>query len=173
MNLLFLLAGLLSVAGALGVILAKQPIHQVLATVLNFIGLAVLFISLDAEFMGVIQLIVYGGAVMVLFLFVIALLSAGKDPVERDLGTMSAQQIAGYSIGGGVLLMLGLVAVVGKGSTTEFATKLQEYNGHGFGTVHTFGWELLTTHVLPFQVLAFILMVAVVGVVILVGRQKA
>jgi len=163
----FVVAGLMALAGALGVILARYPVHQVVATVLNFIGLAVLYLSLSAEFMAVIQMIVYGGAVMILFLFVIALLTARKDPMERDQNLLSPQRLVGYALGGAMLLMLALVGLVGKGSGS-FA-KVAE----SFGGVGPFGLELLTVHVLPFELTAFILMVAVIGVVILVGRQKA
>ncbi|HLN62895.1 MAG TPA: NADH-quinone oxidoreductase subunit J [Symbiobacteriaceae bacterium] len=166
--LLFIVAGLLCVAGALGVILAKQPVHQVLAMILNFIGLAALYMSLSAEFMALIQMIVYGGAVMVLFLFVIALLTARKDPMERDHGQLSGQAVAGWSIGGGIALMLAVVGIVGK-----VPAKLADVDFNTFGTVKAFGMELLTTNLLPFELTAFVLMVAVIGVVILVGRQKA
>lgn len=167
MSILFILAGLLSVAGALGVVLARQPVHQVLSTVLNFIGLAVLYLSLNAEFMSVIQIIIYGGAVMVLFLFVITLLTARKEPIERDVNYLSGGRLAGYSIGGGVLLMLALVGVIGTdggGPAAAIDTT--------FGSVGAFGMELLTTHLLAFELTAFVLMVAVIGVVILVGRQQ-
>lgn len=168
MNLaVFIVAGLIAIAGALGVILARYPVHQVLATVLTFIGLAVLYLSLSAEFMAVIQMIVYGGAVMILFLFVIALLTARKDPMERDQSLLSPQRLVGYALGGAVLLMLALVGLVGKAGGS-FAAITET-----FGGVKGFGAELLTVHVLPFELTAFILMVAVIGVVILVGRQKA
>jgi len=168
MNALFIIAGLMAIAGVIGVILAKQPVHQVLATVLSFLGLAALYLSLQNEFMAVIQMIVYGGAVMILFLFVIALLSAGKDPVEKDAGKLSLPAILGFSFGGAVLVMLGLVGLFGKEGAVAFGKVAEE-----FGQVKAFGYELLTTYVLPFELLSFILMVAVIGVVILVGRQKA
>lgn len=167
MNLLFLIAGLLSICGALGVLLAKQPVHQVLSTVLNFIGLAVLYLSLSSEFMAVIQMIIYGGAVMVLFLFVIALLTARKEPIEQEQpGTSSTQVIAGWSIGLGILTTLSLAGLWGRAGGTLAALP------EGFGSVGNFGQELLTTHLLPFELTAVVLMVAVIGVVILVGRQQ-
>lgn len=170
MNLiLFIVAGLMAIAGALGLILAKQAVHQVLATVFNFIGLAALYLSLSAEFMAVIQLIVYGGAVMILFLFVISLLTAKKDPMERDHGKLTGQVIAGWAIGGAIALMLAVVGLVAKVSAKAPAAVTFDT----FGTVKHFGQELLVTHVLPFELTAFVLMVAVIGVVILVGRQKA
>jgi NADH-quinone oxidoreductase subunit J len=168
MNLLFIVAGLMAIAGVLGVILAKQPVHQVLATVFSFIGLAALYLSLQNEFLAVIQLIVYGGAVMILFLFVIALLSARKDPVEKDAGRLTRPAILGFSFGGALLLLLAVVGLFGQEGGRAWPQVAGE-----FGQVKEFGHQLLTTYVLPFEVLAFILMVAVIGVMILVGRQKA
>ncbi|HYG58323.1 MAG TPA: NADH-quinone oxidoreductase subunit J [Symbiobacteriaceae bacterium] len=167
--LLFIVAGIMCIAGALGVILAKMPVHQVLSTVFNFIGLAVLFLSLSAEFMAVIQMIIYGGAVMVLFLFVIALLTARKDPMERDHGKLTGQTVAGWAIGGGVMAMLALVGIIGQATDKPMA----QVDFNTWGTVEHFGMELLTTNILAFELTAFVLMVAVIGVVILVGRQKA
>ncbi|HEY8346376.1 MAG TPA: NADH-quinone oxidoreductase subunit J [Symbiobacteriaceae bacterium] len=168
MNPVFVVAGIIAIAGALGVLLAKHPVHQVVATLANFIGLAALYLSLSSEFMAVIQLIIYGGAVLILFLFVIALLTARRDPVERDEDQLPGQKVAGYAVGGAVLLMLALVGAMRSISPGEVAAIEPD-----FGSVARFGYELLTTHLLPFELLAFILMVAVVGVVILVGRQKA
>jgi NADH-quinone oxidoreductase subunit J len=164
---LFIIAGLMAIAGVLGVIFAKAPIHQVLATVLSFFGLAALYLSLEAEFMAVIQMIVYGGAVMILFLFVIGLLSANQDPVEKEKEDRGPALAIGFALGGAILAMLAIAGLTKKIDPTALA-KLPE----GFGTVKAFGAELLTTNLLPFEILAFVLMVAVVGVVILVGRQK-
>lgn len=166
--IVYAIAGLLAVAGALGLILAKQPVHQVISTVLNFLGLAVLYLSLSGEFMAVIQMIVYSGAVMILFLFVITLLTARKDPVEREANGRSAQVIAGWALGGAIALLLATTALVGKGAAKPVVAVADN-----FGTVKEFGHQLLTVHVLPFELTAFVLMVAVIGVIILVGRQKA
>lgn len=168
MNLLFIAAGLIAIAGIIGVILAKQPVHQVLATVVNFLGLAALYLSLQSEFMAVIQIIVYGGAVMILFLFVIALLSARKDAMEKDAGKLTRPAILGFSLGGALLILLTIVGLSGQEGNAGWPQVAAD-----FGQVKAFGYQLLTTYVLPFELLAFILMVAVIGVVILVGRQKA
>jgi NADH-quinone oxidoreductase subunit J len=105
----------------------------------------------------------------VLFLFVIALLSATKELERTEQKGLTVQRIAGFSIGGAMLLMLALVGLVGG---LEYDTVFPAVATE-FGEVGHFGWALFTTHVFPFEVLAFILMVAVIGVVILVGRQKA
>nr|PZN37094.1 MAG: NADH-quinone oxidoreductase subunit J [Bacillota bacterium] len=167
MTPVFLVAAALAVAGALGVILSRQPVHSVLALVLNFLGLAALYISMDAEFLGVVQLIIYAGAIMVLFLFVIGLLTARKDPVEREGSEpLPLQRPLSIAAAGALALLLG-------GSL--LAARLGGRPGvpQGFGTVKEFGRHLLVTHVLPFELTAFVLMVAVVGVIVLVGRKQA
>ncbi len=168
MNVVFIVAGLMAIAGVLGVILAKQPVDQVISTVFSFLGLAALYLSLQSEFLAVIQLIVYGGAIMILFLFVIALLSARKDPVEKDVGQLTRPKLLGYSVGGALLVMLAIVGLFGHEGRLDWAQVPAD-----FGQVKAFGYQLLTTNVFPFEVLAFILMVAVIGVMILVGRHRA
>lgn len=168
MNALFIVAGLMAIAGVVGVILARQPVHQVISTVFSFIGLAALYLSLTSEFLAVIQLIVYGGAVMILFLFVIALLSAKTEAVEKDAGKLTPQAFVGFVTGGALLAMLAIVGLVGQSPTGGWAQVPADY-----GQTKAFGYQLLTTNVFGFELLAFILMVAVIGVVVLVGRQKA
>lgn len=163
----FAVIALMTILGAIGVITAKTAVHSVLALVLNFIGIAVLYLSLDAEFMAVIQLIIYAGAIMVLFLFVIGLLSARNDAAERPLERLKAQGPAGLAIGGAALLLLAGAGLAGARGAAAGALP------QGFGTVAHFGSQLLTTYVLPFELTAFVLMVAVIGVVVLVGRKQA
>lgn len=167
MNLLFIVAGLAAIAGVIGVIFARQPVHQVIATVFSFVGLAALYLSLTSEFLALIQLIVYGGAVMILFLFVIALLSARREPVEKDVGKLTPAAFVSFTIGGALLAMLAIVGLVGRSAAEGWPQVPADY-----GQTKAFGYQLLTTHVFGFELLAFILMVAVIGVVILVGRQK-
>ncbi len=168
MNALFVIAGLMAVAGVLGVILAKFPVYQVMSTVFAFLGLSALYLSLQSEFLAVIQLIVYGGAIMILFLFVITLLTARRDPVEKDVGQLTKPKLAGYAVGGALLIMLAIVGLFGGEGRVAWSQVPAN-----FGQVQPFGYELLTAHVFPFEVLAFVLMVAVIGVMILVGRHRA
>lgn len=165
MSLVFVVAAFVAVSGAAGVVLAKSPVHSVLALVLNFIALAVLFLSLQAEFMAVIQLIIYAGAVMILFLFVIALLTARKELPASPNRWLKNQEVLGAAAGLGLMAVLGTVALAGDGATAEVPAD--------FGTVMAFGRSLLTTNVFVFELTAFVLLVAVIGVVILVGRHEA
>lgn len=168
MSPLFWVAGAVAVAGAIGVVASRTPVHSVLALVVNLLGLAALYLSLEAEFLAWIQIIIYAGAIMILFIFVIALLTARKDPVEREEGKLEGQRELGLVavIGGAVLFVSAALAATPVGGGVQ---RLAE----GFGTAAYFGRELLTTHVFSFELTAFVLMVAVIGVVILVGRRQS
>ena len=120
MTLLFFLAlSILAIAGALGVVLSKNPVYSALSLLLNFAILAVMFIMLHAQFVAVVQIIVYAGAVVVLFLFVIMLIGG-------DLGLFAARgrgrTIAAYvAVVAGVLMLLGLgyMAIAGVTASTD------------------------------------------------------
>lgn len=164
MVLFFALGSLMAVAGASGVVAARKPVHGVIALILHFLGLAALYLTLQAEFLAVVQVIVYAGAVMVLFLFVVALLTAHAQTPETRPGRLPGQ---GWLAG--VIALLFLAALVPLG--VAVAGRAGGWEGD-FGGVIRFGRELLTTHVLAFEVLALVLMVAVIGVVILAGRPQ-
>lgn len=165
MTFLFIAAAALAIAGAVMVCVAKNPVHNVLALVTNFLGLALLYLTLHAEFLAVIQIIIYAGAVMVLFLFVIALLTAGTKPVENAKETLPYQAAAAVAVGFILVALLGVRAVPARVPVPAVFAN--------FGSVAEFGKQLLTTNLFAFELTAFVLMVAVVGVVILVGRSDA
>lgn len=164
------IAGAIGVLGAIGVVAAKTPVHSVLALVVNILALAALFLSLHAEFVALIQVIIYAGAIMVLFLFVIALLTASRDPMERPTSRLRSQSEFGLMVGLGVglLIIAAVVRGVGSGAFGALVDVAPE-----FGTAAEFGKVLLTTHIFPFELTAFVLLAAVIGVVVLVGRRKA
>ncbi len=166
MSALFVVAGAIAVLAAVGVVLAKSPIHSVMSLVLNIVAMAALFLSLQAEFLAVIQIIIYAGAIMILFLFVIALLTSRIDPIERPKSSTPGQDLVAAAVG---LASMGLLGVTAFLSKTPAAGRLPE----DYGSTGWFGLHLLTTHVLAFELTAFVLMIAVVGVVILVGRREA
>lgn len=164
MTAVFIAAALLAVLGAVGVVAARIPIHSVLALILNFVALAVLYLSLDAEFMALIQVIIYAGAVMVLFVFVIGLLTTRKEAPEGAERLAGQRMLAGMA-GGAVALLLGLAAL-------SRAVAPPAGVPADFGSVASFGSASLTRFVFPFELTAFVLMIAVVGVVVLVGRRE-
>lgn len=171
--IVFWILALLLVTSAVWTITQKSPVYSVVGLLANFAALAVMYLTLNAEFLFVIQLIVYSGAILILFVFVIALLSSGIGPfsegpnrLPRALVPALALALAGCGLLGYAFerASFGPVAVPAAGTT------LGEVGQSGvFGSVADFGAALFSTHLLPFEVTALILMVAVVGVVVLAG----
>lgn len=165
MSLALIIAGGLALGGAVGVLVSRAPVHSVIALIVNLIGLAGLYLTLHAEFLAVVQVIVYAGAVMILFLFVIALLTVKREPDQvrsvRSVGSLPAKVLAAAL----VALLLCLAALwTDTGGSASVASE--------FGTVRAMGDALFLVHVLAFEVSALVLLVAVLGVVVLVGRRQ-
>jgi len=177
---LFFLAAAGAIAGAVGVVLLRDPFYSVLALVVHLVCLAVLFLLLRAEFVAAVQVVVYAGAVMVLYVFVVAYVGGEGDRFETDrLGERlrgpgpagSRARLGGAALGGALLLEL-LIALLGTG--------LKGIGGHGagyspgprtFGTPAYIGQLLLTRFLLAFEVASFLLLVAAVGAVVLARRR--
>lgn len=164
MNMLFVIAAIVAVLGGVGVVLARPPVHSLLALILNLVALAVLFLTLSAEFMALIQIIVYAGAIMVLFLFVIGLLTVKAEEIDVGPARLPGQRVGGMVAAGLLALLL---IVVGAFSAGDGWAGLAE----GFGSVRAMGEVLFLVHVFPLQLAALILLVAAVGVAMLLGRQ--
>ena len=163
---LFWVCALVILASGLWVISSRQPVHSVIGLIVNFAALAVLFLTLSADFLAMMQIIIYAGAILVLFLFVIALLSVGDQPVEIGAGRLRFQAVPS--------IVAGLAALLAMGAGVRLASWSQSASGMtpGFGSVATFGTELLTTHVFAFEVTALILLIAIVGVIMMAGRKE-
>jgi NADH-quinone oxidoreductase subunit J len=162
---LFLILAFLTIGSALTVILHRSPVYSALALVNTLFLLAVLFVLLDAHLVAALQVIVYAGAIMVLFLFVIMLLSLTADPHESGrIGLRSA------AAAGGVLLALEL-GLVGWGS----ALRAQLGDGveipSSYGSIESLAEQLFTKHLLPFELTSLLLLVAIVGSVVMARRR--
>jgi NADH-quinone oxidoreductase subunit J len=162
----FFLAAIGALAGAIGTVALRNPFFTVLSLVCHLLSLAALFLLLRAEFIAAAQVIVYVGAVMVLYLFVVAYVGGGEDPI-RAAGTPSLRWVS-------LLFALALfaelcIAVLGTG-LTAFG---EEGSGFfaGFGTPAQIGRLLLTDFLLAFEVASVLLLVAAVGAVILARRR--
>lgn len=164
MNIIVIVAMLLMVAGAVGVVISRIPVHSVLALVVNLIGLAALFITLGAEYMGLVQLIVYAGAVMVLFVFVISLLSATRSPLERPIDLLPGQSSIGSVFGIALLVGISVAAL-------QQAFPAVQAVQPGYGGIKAFGAAMFYEHVFALQLAALLLLVAVVSVVSLIARR--
>lgn len=172
----FWVLAIVMLASAVWCITATRPVYSVVALLLHFAALAAMYLTLNAEFLAVIQLIVYSGAILILFLFVIALLSSGVAPFS--VGPDRLPKIV-YPALGLIVVALGFITYALARTTaaaTPVATSGPALGAVGdagvFGSVADFGKALFTTYLLPFEVTALILMVAVIGVILLAGDSS-
>ncbi|MBV8198688.1 MAG: NADH-quinone oxidoreductase subunit J [Candidatus Eremiobacteraeota bacterium] len=164
----WILAAILIVS-AVWTIVAAKPVYSVVALLLNFAALAVVYLTLSAEFLAVIQIIVYSGAILVLFVFVIALLSSGVTPFATGPNRLPKIWMPAAVFVLAALVFL-VVALSHAPVTTPPATAPVGNQGV-FGSISDFGKTLFTVQLLPFEVTALVLMVAVIGVITLGGEQ--
>jgi NADH-quinone oxidoreductase subunit J len=177
-QVLFFIAGFGAIAGAVGVVMLRDPFYCVLALVAHLISLALLFLLLRSEFVAAVQVVVYAGAVMVLYVFVVAYVGDEQDTLAERLrgssavgsGTRAAALLAGMALLVELLIALlgtGLKAVDGKGAPYAVGTG----ESHTFGTPAYIGQLLLTRFLLVFEVASFLLLIAAVGAVVLARRR--
>ena len=163
----FVILSLVMIASAVFVVTAKKPVYSVVGLLLNFVALAITYLTLHAEFLAVIQIVVYSGAILILFVFVIALLSSGTKPFDVGPNRMPHVLIPAAIFG-----VIGLVAIIITIAHSTFAPNViagATGDADVFGSVGDFGVALFTHNLLPFEVTAFVLMVAIIGVVLLAG----
>ena len=150
--------GMTAVLASLGVILCATPIYSALYLIGNMVCLAMLFLLYHAEFLAVVQVVVYAGAVMILFLFIIALLGAKKE--ERDL---SFQNLSGLGFIG--LLFCELLMSMMVGETKPVEGQLTPEVVQQVGSAKAIGIELFSHHMIPFELASLLLLVAAVGII--------
>ena len=157
-QLLFFAAAIGALGGAIGVVVVRNPFYSVLALVAHLLSLAVLFLLLRAEFLAAAQVVVYAGAVMVLYVFVVAYIGGVDEPLGEEraaitrLGPLFAFALL-------VEICLAVFDTSGKG-------------GPGFGTPARIGELLLTKFLVSFEAASFLLLVAAVGAVLLARRRR-
>ncbi len=162
--LFFLFAGI-ALVGALGVVLAANPVHSALSLVTVLVSIAALFVVQDAQLLAAVQVIVYAGAIVVLFLFVIMLL--GVDRSESTAETLRFQRTAALVLGAG--LVATLIALISPGWATG-EESVRGVLGQG-GNIKTVAESLFTTFLWPFELTAVLLVIAVIGGVVLARRS--
>jgi len=167
--LFFLMAGL-TLAGALGVVLARNPVHSALFLVQTLLSVAVLFLLQDAELVAAVQVIVYAGAIVVLFIFVIMLL--GVDRREALTETLRFQRPIALALGALVLVEILLLAGHSWATGAKTASGVPLSGGGDFGSnIQRVARVLFTDFLWPFQLTAVLLAIAVVGSVALARRS--
>jgi NADH-quinone oxidoreductase subunit J len=165
-EVLFFIAGIGAIAGAIGVVRLDNPFYSVLALVFHLLSLAALFLLLRAEFVAAAQVVVYAGAVIVLYVFVVAYVGGADQPMRPAGGP--ALQVGAIAFSAMLFVEL-VIAFLGSG--------LQAIDSHGaqfdpgFGTPGRIGELLLTKFLLPFEVASFLLLIAAVGAVVLARRR--
>jgi NADH-quinone oxidoreductase subunit J len=165
-QVLFFVAGIGALAGALGVVVLRNPFYSVLALVCHLLALAVLFLLLHAEFIAAAQVVVYAGAVMVLYLFVVAYIGGSDEPLRPEGGLVTAFGPL-FAAAIGVELCIAFVA-----SGLEALDTRGADIGAGFGSPGQIGQLLLTRFLVPFEAASYLLLVAAVGAVVLARRRR-
>lgn len=175
---LFIIFALIAVVAALGVILSRKPVYSALFLLVNFATLAAMYIMLRAQFLAMVQIIVYAGAIVVLFLFVVMLIGSGelsrgdrRDTETREGGATSPRRVPVSRIVAVALAVL-LLAGVGYGLITG-----QLYPTQGSpaafdaGSVEAIGAVLYTEYLLPFELASVLLLVGMIGAVVLARNE--
>jgi NADH-quinone oxidoreductase subunit J len=170
----FLVAGGACIAGALGVVLSRNPVHAALSLVGTLFGIAVLFVAQEAHFLAAVQIIVYAGAIVVLFLFVLMLLGVDRseDLAIEPLG--GAHRVASVLVGLAVLGLPLLAFHSTEGDATGAPAQPGDANlmQDGATDVAQLGESLFTTYLFAFEITSVLLVIAVVGAVVLARKVK-
>lgn len=164
--ILFGILGLVAVVASVAMITRPNPVMSAIFLVLNFFALAGLYLLLYAQFIAVVQVIVYAGAIMVLFLFVLMLLNTEGEP--NILKERKSLKVMGIAIAVLVFLQIGYIILYShpaEGLTKEVAESINA------GKIETIGTELYTTYVLPFLASGFLLLSATIGAIILAKKK--
>jgi NADH-quinone oxidoreductase subunit J len=162
-QILFWLLSVMALFGALMVVTSKNPVHSVLWLILTFFAISGHYILLNAQFLAIVNIIVYAGAIMVLFLFVIMLMNLGKSiEPQRNRWLRMAGAVAG-----GCLLLV-LVAALRDSEVKGYSAMV---NQGSIGLIKNLGKELFTTYVVPFEISSILFLSAMVGAVV-IGKKE-
>ncbi|MFK7924643.1 MAG: NADH-quinone oxidoreductase subunit J [Bacteroidia bacterium] len=157
---LFWVFSILGLAGGVGLILNRSAIYSALSLILNFFSIAGLYLSLGAEFLAAIQILVYAGAIMVLFLFVIMLLN-----LQDEHGVTKFDSRRGIAL----LLAVGFIA--------EMVYVFRSFSGSSvggtfeFGSVESVGRSMMTEYLFPFEMISVVLLVALIGAIVVARKH--
>ena len=171
----FVVAGAMVLGGAVGVVVRNHPVHAALSLILTLFGIAVLFISMEADFLAAVQVIVYAGAIVVLFLFVIMLL--GVDNAEDlRIEPFKVQRPVAVAVGSGLVVLIGMAVIASRKapipevvqSDAVQAAALDPQNSN----IKALARDLFSDHVLAFELTSVLLVIAVVATVMLARKPK-
>jgi NADH-quinone oxidoreductase subunit J len=164
---LFIIFGGLALVGALNLLFQRHPIHSALSLVVVMMSLAVLYWSLGAEFLAAAQVIVYSGAIMVLFVFVIMLLNAGTE--QRTRGSRAAYAV-GIPGAAAIFCLLSFVFLSERGAL--HASNIGGDLSNTVDNIAQVSAMLFTRQLLPFEVTSVLILVAILGAVVLARKEQ-
>jgi NADH-quinone oxidoreductase subunit J len=164
----FAIAALAAIVAAIGVVTQRNPVHAALSLVGTLFAVAVLFVLQEAHFLAAVQIIVYAGAIVVLFLFVIMLL--GVDRHEDLDEPLPYQRWIAIAVGVGALALIGVL--LGQGDDTPVTQQGRGAIGAPNDNVHNVGVSLFSDYLWAFEITSVLLVIAVVGAVVLVRRRS-
>jgi NADH-quinone oxidoreductase subunit J len=166
----FLVAAAAILSGAVGVVVSQNPVHSALMLVMTLFGIAVLFVAQGAHFLAAVQVIVYAGAIVVLFLFVIMLLGVDKQE-NLDVDPLGGQRPAAAAVGMAGLGLLALVALRAVQVSSGAKSTTGKLSGGG-ANLDKLATALFTDYLFAFEVTSALLVIAVVGAVVLARRPR-
>ena len=164
----FWISGSFAVIGALGLVFSRKAVHSALWVAFTMINLAVLYIANSAPFLGMVQIIVYTGAVMMLFLFV--LMVVGVDSSDSLIETLRGQRISAIVLGLGLAVLL--VVGVGNGLVNSATVGLVEANSIDGGNVEGIARLIFTDYLIAFEATSALLITAALGAMVLAHRER-
>lgn len=163
--ILFLSIAIIAVATAVSMLASRNAVYSALFLVLNFLAVAALYLLLNAAFIAVVQVTVYAGAIMVLFLFVIMLLGTEEEQID---GRFKWQMPVALALGVALAAELAYVLLSGAGAWSgSFASV-----GEEFGSPASIGRILFSEYLIPFEITSVLLLVAMVGAIVLTLKRK-
>lgn len=166
-QLIFWILSILSLSFAVGVIMSRSPINSVLFLILTFFTISAQYIMMNAQFLAIVNIIVYAGAIMVLFLFVIMLMNLNSDtePQKNFLVQFAAV------ISGGALLLV-LVAALKSSFMGIEGKNIDLTHSSDIGLIKNLGHKLFTDYVFPFEIASVLFLSAMIGAVVLGKKEK-
>ncbi|MGR3218765.1 MAG: NADH-quinone oxidoreductase subunit J [Candidatus Anammoxibacter sp.] len=168
--ILFYLISSVAVISAVSVILQKNPIYSVISLIVTLVSLSTVFLLLNAQFLAAVQIIVYAGAIMVLFLFVVMLLNLGKDDAgEEGYDKLFIQKKMAVILGGTLFVIFGMVIKSGfySGKSGNYTAEVI----NNIGNTELIGKLLFTEYLLPFEITSVLLFAAIIGTIILAKKK--
>jgi NADH-quinone oxidoreductase subunit J len=166
---LFYLFAALAVGSALAVVTLRNPVYSAVSLLVTFLSVAALFLLRHAEFVAVVQIFVYGGGVMVLFLFVIMMINLHR---LREVRIFGVQWPMATTVAGLLVLLIGLVAsATAFGPLNPIPDRLVSVEGDSAGNAEAVAWLLFREYFVPFEIASLFLLVAMIGAVVLARKE--